>query len=374
MSLRVVPVGDSRTLARAFVEVPWTIYEGDRNWVPPLTSMALRTVNRRRNRFHRHAQVEHFVLFDDGRATGRVAATIYPAYNERYGSRSGFFGFFEAPPDPACARLLLRTAEEWLESRGMKQSMGPFNYCSTQEMGLLVEGFDEGPAAFQTYNPPYYRELLETNGYQPLYTMRTFRWTFTEQGEQLREVIEAGTAAMAAAGFHTRPFNRRRFRRDARLFRELFNASFAENTDVLPYEEDVFDELISQMKPFIDGDLISFVEKEGEAVAFTAMVPNFNETLARLNGTIGPLDLLRFRRYRKEIDSAVLLLVGALPDARGGIGLGLVAELGRKLSESRYETLHGTWIHDENAPSRSLADGFGAVPNKRYAILGRELT
>lgn len=373
VSARIVAVGDDRRLARRFVEVPRRIYASDANWVPPLTSTAMAALDRSRNPFYRHADVEHFVLIDGEDAVGRIAATVYPAHNERYGTRTGFFGFFETPADQRCADLLLGAAEEWLRLRGMDRCAGPYNYCSTQEMGVLTDGFDEPPATFQTYNPPAYPSLLEARGYEEDFAMSTFRWNVADHLEHAQRIFDAGDAALEDSGLAARNVDPRHFDAELHMLRDLFNAAFVDNDDVLPYEEDVFQYLVRPLRRFIDKRLVTFLERDGEPVAFTVMVPNVNEILHRLDGTVGPLDLLRVRRYRKEVRTAVLLIIGSLPDVRGGVGSALISELGRGVLAAGYEAVHTTWIHDSNAISHALVSRFGAPPTKRFAVLSREL-
>jgi hypothetical protein len=374
MGLSVRSVGGDRRLARNFVDLPFRLYEGDRKWVPPLRSDALKTLNRKKNPFFRYADIEHFVLFDDDTPVGRVAATVYPAYNERFETQTGFFGFFECAPQEAAARLLLEAAEAWLADRGMRTVAGPYNYVGTQEMGLLIDGFDEPPVAFQTYNPSHYRDLIEASGYGLAFSMSTFKYHARELAGALSPMFEAGAKALTKAGFTTRLLNKRRFRQEMKLVCELLNESFASNSEVTPYEADVFDHMVRPLKPFVDDRLIRFIEKDGEAVAFTVMVPNVNEILAKLGGRVTPLDLLRLRQLRRDVNAAVLLVVGRVPSARGlGLGAGMVAELARGWLDAGYEYLHTTWIHGHNHASLALARQFGNEPNKQFAVFERRL-
>lgn len=374
MTLSVRPVGSNRQLARNFVDVPFRLYKDDRNWVPPLRSEALKTLDRKKNPFFQHADVEHFVLFRDGTPVGRVAATVYPAYNERFETQTGFFGFFECPSDNAAARLLLEAAERWLADRGMRTVAGPYNYVGTQEMGLLIEGFDEPPVAFQTYNSPYYRDLIEVSGYKLAFSMSTYKYCAEELTETLPPVLEAGERVLSNTGFTSRLLNKRRFREEMRLIRELLNDSFASNNEITPYEADVFDHMVLPLKPFVDDRLIRFIERNGKAVAFTVMVPNVNEILAKLDGKVTPFDLLRLRQLRRDVNAAVLLVVGRVPSARGlGLGVGIVAELARGWLDAGYQSLHTTWIHDHNQASLALARQFGNAPDKQFAVFERDL-
>jgi GNAT superfamily N-acetyltransferase len=370
----VTAVGTDKRLARQYVDVPRRLYRDDPNWVPPLTSAALEALDRRKNPFHRHADVEHFVLFDDGEPVGRIAATVYPAYIERYGTKTGFFGFFEAPRDADAARQLLGAAEEWLAERGMERVAGPFNYCSTQEMGLLVEGFDQPPAAFQTYNPPWYRELIEGAGYEQAYGMWTVHWTAAEHAQYRPQVAEAGEAALERAGLTARPLSKRHYRRDMRTLRRLFNEAFADNHDVLPYEDDVFDHMVKPLKQLVDPNLITFLERDGEPVAFTAIVPDVNVILRELDGRLRLRDLPRVRRLQKDLRSAVMLIIGSLPETRGkGLGTALVAQMVVGLLDGGYEIVHTTWIHEENPVTAALVEHWNVEPDKHFAIFGRDL-
>lgn len=373
MSVRLSAVGDDAGLARRFVDVPFGLYAGDPHWVPPLRSDAVKSLDRAKNPFFRHADVEHFVAFDGEVPVGRIAATVYPAYNSRFGTRKGFFGFFECVPVQSTARALLAAAERWLAERGMQSVAGPYNYVGTQEMGLLVEGFDRPPVAFQTYNPPGYRALIEACGYAPAFSMATFRYS-RDMIEALQPAIEAGEGLLAQGGFTTRLLDKRRFRQEMRLVRELLNESFASNSEVTPYEADVFEHMVMGLKSFVDVRLIRFVERDGKPVAFTVMVPDVNVILAKLGGRVRARDLLRLRQMRREVNAAVLLVVGRVPSMRGhGLGVAIVAELARGWLEAGYEYLHTTWIHDQNDASLALARRFGDRPDKQFAVFQREL-
>lgn len=374
MSLSVTAVGDSRSLRRSFVEVPFRHYRDDPNWVPPLRSEALKMLDRKKNPFFQYADVEHFVLFDGDAPVGRVAATVYPAYNERFSTRTGFFGFFECRPDEGAVRLLLGAAESWLREREMESVAGPYNYVGTQEMGLLIDGFEEPPVIFQTYNSADYGSLLEVVGYKQAFSMSTYKYCAKDLAEALVPMLEQGATLLREAGLKTRLLNKRRFREEMGLVRELLNESFASNSEITPYEADVFEHMVMPLKPFVDERLIRFIEQDGKAVAFTVMVPDVNEILVKLGGRATPLDLLRLGRLRREVNAAALLVVGRVPSARGrGLGLALVAELVRGWLDAGYEYLHTTWIHDENQASLALATQFAVNPNKQFAVFSREL-
>lgn len=52
----------------------------------------------------------------------------------------GLFGYFESPPDPVAANLLLTQAQNWLIEAGMEKMRGPWSFVS-QEWGSVIEGY-----------------------------------------------------------------------------------------------------------------------------------------------------------------------------------------------------------------------------------------
>ncbi len=128
----------------------------------------------------------HFLARREGEVVGTVTAAVNRRFNEYYGSRIGFFGFFETIEDYAVATALLDAAREWVVARGMRCCGGPGQYsCATHErQGVLVEGFEFPPTVELTHNPPYYAEFLERYGLR--------------QGEGLHRVHARRAAARAS--------------------------------------------------------------------------------------------------------------------------------------------------------------------------------
>jgi GNAT superfamily N-acetyltransferase len=366
-TVRVEPVTTAR-LEHAFVELPWTIYRDDPNWVPPLKSDFRRNMSRK-NPFFRYASIQHYVAFRNNEAVGRVAATVYPEYNDKYGAKTGFFGFFESVDDRAVSRALLQAASAWLWQHGMRRLSGPYNYCSTQEMGLLVEGFDAPAATFQTYNPPYYEELLRDAGLERTFVCGCYRFTASPKHAAL---IAAGDRICQRHGLTKRFLRKNRILEDMEIIRRVFNDSFAENDDVTPIAADVWAFQVEAVKSLLRPELITIVEKDGEPIAFALVTPNFNEALIKLNGNLFPWNIFRLPGLLRGIRSIVVPLIGAIPKWQGlGVGRVLVAEIIR--STVNYEALDTTWVHEDNWESLAIMRRSAGQCLKRYAILSRDL-
>lgn len=364
-----------RRMTGMFLALAAPLYAGDPNWVPPLTLSARRFMSARRNPYFAEAQIEHFIAFEDGQPVGRISATIDPGYVDRYGP-VGFFGWYESVNDARVAAALLSAAESWVAERGMTSIAGPYSYCSTQEFGLLVHGFDTVPAAFQPHNPPYYRKLIEGADYRESFRTDTYTWTPEQDRPAMEEAMRRAAAARQAGGFTVRDLDPARRDRDMDIVFHLFRASFAGNHDVIPMSRAVFDFQAAELRDFLDPRLIRLVERDGEPVAFSLAMADANEVLRVANGRLSPGFLLSYRRLVRGIRGTIVLMAGARPGrANAGVGRVLAGELARiGLGQvGAYRDVHTTWIHQENWQSRALVRRTGSAPRRSYAVLTRSL-
>ncbi len=372
--LRVRPVRGRRA-TNSFLAMAPPLYREDPHWVPPLPVSAKRFMSAKRNPYFAEAEIDHFLAERDGVVVGRISTTIDPGYVARYG-KVGFFGWFESVPDPLVAGALLDTAEAWARERGMTQLAGPYSYCSTQEFGLLVDGFDTDPAAFQPHNPPYYRSLLEGAGYAPSFSTETYSWSVDRDRPAMLAAVQRAEQARLAGGFTVRDLDPKHRDRDLDHAYRLFAASFADNHDVIAMSRPVFDFQARELKDFLDPRLIRFVELDGRPVGFSMLLADVNEVLRTAGGRLSPGFLLSYRRLVREIQGAVVLMIGVLPELTGaGVGRILAGEIARVgLGEAGpYRQVHTTWIHEENWQSRALVARSGSTPNRRYLVLAKDL-
>jgi hypothetical protein len=99
LNIRPVQTKADRT---AFVDLPYRLYSGDPNWVPPLKSEVHGLLVPSKNPWFEHGEAQLFLAEADGRVTGRISAHIdglalgQPP-EQGMGPGTGMWGFFEAP-------------------------------------------------------------------------------------------------------------------------------------------------------------------------------------------------------------------------------------------------------------------------------------
>ena len=163
MTLEIRPVASRRDLRR-FIALPWALYRNEPRWIPPLRSDVRRRLDRSGNPFFDHADAEYLLAWRDGRPVGRVTAQIDHRFNEFQSNDWGMFGFFECENSQETAHALLEAAAAWLRERGRDLMVGPMDFTTNDECGLLIEGHERPPIILSTWHHPYYRALLEGEG------------------------------------------------------------------------------------------------------------------------------------------------------------------------------------------------------------------
>ena len=170
---------------KAFIRLPWKVYRGDPNWVPPLLSERLDRLNPEVNPFFKHADVEYFMAKRGREIVGTVAAFVDQQSNERLGVKMGGFGFFEVIEDYEAAHALLdavaKRAREW----GMDGFGGPTNFGRNDEPGFLIKETDMPPALLEAHTPLYYGEFAERFGLQKRSDFYAWRVSLADLGPNL---------------------------------------------------------------------------------------------------------------------------------------------------------------------------------------------
>ena len=163
-SVSIRPVRTRRELKR-FVKVPFRLHRKHPQWVAPLIFERMEFLNRDRNPFFEHAEAEYFLAERDGEPVGRITAQVDRCWDERQGGSDAMFGFFETADDSEVAAALLGAASEWAGQKGRARILGPMDFTTNDEIGLLIEGYERRPMILENWHPPFYKELVEGEGF-----------------------------------------------------------------------------------------------------------------------------------------------------------------------------------------------------------------
>ncbi len=364
-----------------FIHFPWTVYKGDRYWVPPLISERKQFLDPQHNPFFEHAQVDFFTARRNGRIVGTVGAFTNRLYNEFQGVNAGWFGFFEVLDDPQAAAQLLRTAEDWARQHGHDHLLGPAQYSTNDELALLVDGFDDRPRILMTYNPRRYQGYLEGNGFEKAMDL----WAYSVDVDQLanhipEKVVRVTEKIRKRWNLRLRPLDMKHFDREVAEIKRIYNASWERNWGFVPMTDRELDLLAKNLKPLVDPELAVLVEKDGETVGFGIALPDLNQPLHRAYPRPGipePLTLLRFLwhwKVRKQIDWVRAWALGVLPEYRGqGFDSLMYLDLIRTAARKGYKWGEMSWILENNTMVNRAIQLLGGKVYKTYRIYQKPL-
>jgi hypothetical protein len=271
-----------------FIRVPHNVYTDDPNWIPPLDFERKEALSAK-HPFNLHAEWQGWVAYENDRPVGRITAQIDRLYLERHEPHTGFFGMIEGVDDPALFAALTETAESWLRDKGMTRILGPFNLNVNQEVGLLVEGFETPPYFLMGHARPYYSSHLEACGYQGCQDMLAYLTPSDYEKpklfhRQLKRTLREITV---------RPLDRKNKKAELAALREIFNDAWSENWSYVPFTEEEFDAVGSELMLIVPEDFVMMAEHNGEPVGFIVLMPNLNEAIRDLGGKLLPFGWLK---------------------------------------------------------------------------------
>lgn len=353
-----------------FLELPFSIYRNDAQWVCPLLNDIESVFDPQKNNFFSFGKCNRWILVDSKNNTiGRIAAFINEkkAYKEE--QPTGGCGFFECIDDQDAANMLFDQARTWLESHGMKAMNGPINFGENDMWwGLLVDGFTS-PFYGMNYNPPYYKALFEAYGFTVKYEQISNR---IDVRKGLPEKVAKISSWVAKRnGYVFRHLETSDIPRYSRDFKEIYNDAWKDFENFTTVTDETIEETINKIKPVMDPNLIWFAyTAKDEPVAFVMILPDTNELIKGLNGRLNLLGKLKFVWNKLTVKHKRMraVIMGTKEQYRN---MGLESCLFMKLQEytrplKHYEELELSWVGDFNSKMLALHEAVGATYSKKH--------
>lgn len=378
----VTPVTSKADL-KAFVDLPWTIYAKDPNWVPPLKDEVYGLLTPRKNPWFEHGEAQYFLARRADEVTGRISAHIdrlalQMPPEQGMGPGTGNWGLIEAK-DAESATALIATAEDWLRGKGMTRALGPLSISIWDEPGLLISGHDHPPTVMMGHHRAEYQAWIEGAEYRPAKQLLTYDLDITRNFPPLIErVVQSGEKSPRIT---IRRVNKARFNEEAATILRILNDAWSDNWGFIPLTDAEIAYVGKKLKPIVFEDLIRIAEVEGEPVAFMITLPDLNEALKPLNGSLFPFGwakLLWWLRAPRVRTMRVPLMgvVKRLQTSRVASQLAfMMIEYIRRDATTRFGATRGEigWVLDDNQGMNAIADAIEAKINKIYQIYEKAL-
>ena len=354
-----------------FIRLPWKIYKDNQHWVPPLIRDVKFKLNREKHPFFEFARVELFIAENGNEIVGRIAAIVNERHNEFHNEKLGFFGMFESVDDVETARLLYTAAEDWCRKEGMERILGPVNLSMNDECGFLLEGFDLDPAIMMPYTLEYYLKLSEECGYVKAKDLYAYFKGEVGVVDRIAKLVER---VKRKEDVVVRPLDMKNLKRDVEIIKDIYNAAWEVNWGFVPMTPAEMDLMAKELKPIAEPELVLFAEVKGEPVGVAITLPDLNLVLKKLNGKLGPIQLLKFLYYKRKIKALRSIIFGLKKEyRRTGINVVLYYETEVRGAKIGYESCEMSWNLEDNDLINRFDEAVGGKLYKKYRLYEKSL-
>lgn len=364
----------------AFHALPHQIYAEYPLWVAPIEAEVEAVFSPTKNAFFQYGEAQRWLLEDNGRIIGRIAAFYHTKKAQAYAFPTGGCGFFECVNDFNAAAMLFDVAQQWLAEKGMEAMDGPINFGENdRHWGLLVAGFEQLPYWGMPYQPPYYEALFRQYGFETYFKQHSFELDLRgEAPQRLQTIAQWALAKNGVEIRYPQPHNLAEY---AQHLQTIYNEAWQHHEHFTPITHAQLETLVRDFKHILIDALMPFAFVKGEPAAFVVSVPDLNQLFQPLKGKF-PLwqQLLflwrsrnRFAAYRHsgQLTRARALVAGVRPSfQRYGMEAAMVCDAFYKVKPLGITTIDVSWIGDFNPKMLSFAEALcGGEPKRTHLTL-----
>lgn len=378
MSELVVRKVESKRDLKKFVKVPFAVHKDHPEWVPPLILDRMQFLNRNKNPYFDHAEVELFIAERDGVPVGRISAQIDERWDEYRGCNDGQFGFFETIDDAEVANALLDTGCEWLAGKGRDRVYGPMDFTTNDEIGIQIEGFDVKPVILENCHQPYFQTLVEGNGFTKAMDLLMWHLEMGKLAKGLEfhpAIMEAAQKSLDDEGITIRKMRRKDLPTEMAKFHEVYNEAWGDNWGFVPITKEEVEFHAQALKLVLDEDWGMIAETaDGNVVGAALTLPDINQVLKRMDGRVLPFGWYQYLTKRKKIDVVRILALGVKKAYQHtGVAAALYVRHIQTCRPDGVMTGEAGWILETNEPMNRALEGMGGVVNKKFRIYEKSL-
>lgn len=354
---------------KEFIELPWSLYENDRHWVPPL-KMALRDLlNKNKHPFYETATTKAWLAEKDGHVVGRIMAINNHAFNKYQNTKCGFFGFFESIDDPETSSLLFKTAEASLASVGLTSMQGPMNPGTNYECGLLVDKYDDAPQIMMTYNPPYYETLFKKAGFTKAMDLLAYNVDAHFTMPKIIMDIAERTEKKSKVTFRT--LNLKKWNEELDIMFDIYNSAWEANWGFVPMTKAEFYHTAKDLKSIVNPDLVHFALVDGIVAGFILTLPDLNQVFKEIkSGNLSPLAIYKILTAKKRMNRVRVITMGVKKEFRK-IGIETLLYKHNHIAIKKnplIKNIEMSWILENNLEMNKPLIRMGGEAYKRYRL------
>lgn len=301
--------------------------------------------------FERHNPDAHWVVLDENQAIAAYCSLWWnntPSYPNH---QLGLIGHY-ATHDTESACLLLNHVCQELVARDCTMAVGPMDGNTWRRYRLLSQRGTEPIFFLEPDNPDDWCNQFQNAGFTPL---ATYSSALNEDLSHTDPRLNRVEIRLQDLGVEVRSLNLQNFHQELQHIYQLSLISFRHNFLYTPIEATEFVEQYSQIRPYVQSDLVLMAEHNNKLVGFLFAIP----------------DLLQAKRG-EPINTVIIKTVAVLPGRLyAGLGNVLVDRVQAIAHQLGYTRAIHALMHDANN-SRNLSNRY-AHTIRQYTIFAKEL-
>jgi len=372
-----------------FIEFPFKLYNQKNSswWVPPMNTDMEFNLDSNRHPFYDDpgSDAQCFLAKNNGRIKGRIMVIESAPYNKVHETNTAFFYFFETLDDGKIANALFDVVFDWARKRDLEQIIGPTGLLAGDGHGILVKGFGRRPGMGMPWNPPFYKEMVESAGFEKRADTLSAQVSldFESYWDLAQNLYESAEKVKKQRGLRVKTFDSQQAIKDelSWLTQELcnvYNKSFENLPFFHPMDEAKMRRIINQLLAVATRrsvELFNLAMKDDRVIGFLLAYPNIVSGLRSAGGELWPLGWLYLKTARRFTTWVDANGIGILPEFQGtGAAVVMYAQLLKTLEKSRFQHLIINQVLEENHKNLREMKIFGVTEFDRvHRIYRRKL-
>jgi hypothetical protein len=228
------------------------------------------------------------------------------------------------------------------------------------------------------HGEPYYGRQVEAQGYTK--TRDLFAYYMDIRPAMRQRMVDIVDRTRRSGRVHLRQLSKKNLSEEAELIRDIFNDAWSGNWGYVPMTEDEMAYLATGLKLLLREDMGYVAELDGEAVGFMIALPNLNEAIADLKGSLFPTGIFKllWRLKVKGVKTTRVPLMGIRKQHQNSplgiaMALMLIEEIRVNAVKQGFTHAELSWILEDNKGMRSILGMVNSKPYKTYRIYDKSL-
>lgn len=357
---------------KQFIKLPFTLYKGDDFFVPQISSDLYKTLVKLCLKDKTYKALA--VVDENGKFLARLLFTV--SYSKQLKlEKCGFFSHFECINDSKCAGLLFDKMCEILKKDGVTYVEGTyFPFDQDNRRGIQVCGFEDEPMIFTSYNPPYYKDLLEENGFKKDFDTISYKHSYNDYNYDRVEKIKDRLYRNSNIYISKVDFKNI----DSEL-KDVHSIMVEATNDIIFQEAPSMNDLkniVAGWKNFLWEDFILIARRKDDnyPVGMIMAIPNFYYIFRKMKGKTNLISLIKLLYFKNKISSMRIILQYVIPSYQNsGTNFLLYHELYKNSKARNINYVESGTIMENNSKSRVNVEKAGGKLNKIFRIYGKQI-